>query len=349
TFRTPVIVPATTLIVLWRLVIVLTLVNGFRYLSIDRPLDFLLDRTRRIRTLVITPRKIATFDLLLPVFPPVVSIISWHSEAATDSHRLILQSQLSELATNLEPVLGEHRLQVDRFPIRDKPSLEDWSLNVKVSVMIGLGEVQLSPTYYHNSCRSHRSLRLPSHNIVTPACTTTFIFPSSTLQITLALVAPLLRLLLVIFDCLRKLMLVIISMEPKTVTMSLLCTVVALSAQSNEYSRTGVYGSTLLDQASFMECIPFLPAMPADAPQHFIRVLGMHRSPTSVVILGSFVRHIVIKRKPLITSVGVLYQPFPNPLDRAPHRQFISRLQYVLGNISFGVSSEAFLRFSFVI
>lgn len=142
--------------------------------------------------------------------------------------------------------------------------------------MIGLGEVQLSPTYYHNSCRSHRSLRLPSHNIVTPACTTTFIFPSSTLQITLALVAPLLRLLLVIFDCLRKLMLVIISMEPKTVTMSLLCTVVALSAQSNEYSRTGVYGSTLLDQASFMECIPFLPAMPADAPQHFIRVLGMH-------------------------------------------------------------------------
>ena len=86
----------------------------------------------------------------------------------------------------------------------------------------------------------------------------------------------LLRLLLVVFDCLRKLMLVIISMEPKTVTMSLLCTVVALFAQSNEYSRTGVYGSTLLDQASFMECIPFLPAMPADAPQHFIRVLGMH-------------------------------------------------------------------------
>ncbi|KAF3536458.1 hypothetical protein F2Q69_00024401 [Brassica cretica] len=152
----------------------------------------------------------------------------------------------------MEKPREEHRLQVDRFPIRDKPSLEDWSLNVKVSVMIGLGEVQLSPTYYHNSCRSHRALRLPSHNIVTPACTTTFIFPSSTLQITLALVAPLLRLLLV-FDCLRKLMLVIISMEPKTVTMSLLCTVVALSAQSNEYSRTGVYGSTLLDQASFME------------------------------------------------------------------------------------------------
>ncbi|KAF2599302.1 hypothetical protein F2Q68_00011455 [Brassica cretica] len=145
-------------------------------------------------------------------------------------------------AVMTDRVVDQHRLQVDRFPIRDKPSLEDWSLNVKVSVMIGLGEVQLSPTYYHNSCRSHRALRLPSHNIVTPACTTTFIFPSSTLQITLALVAPLL---------------------------------LALSAQSNEYSRTRVYGSTLLDQASFMECIPFLPAMPADAPQHFIRVLGL--------------------------------------------------------------------------
>ncbi|KAF2560322.1 hypothetical protein F2Q70_00016336 [Brassica cretica] len=52
------------------------------------------------------------------------------------------------------------------------------------------------------------------------------------------------------------------------------------------------------------------------------------RSPTSVVILDSFVPHIVIKRKPLITNVGV-YQPFPNPFGRVSHRRFIFRLQLV--------------------
>ncbi|KAL0703590.1 hypothetical protein Bca4012_070015 [Brassica carinata] len=55
--------------------------------------------------------------------------------------------------------------------------------------------------------------------------------------------APFLRLQCMVIDCLRKAMPVIISTEPETVTMSLL----------KEYSRTRVYGSTLLDQATLME------------------------------------------------------------------------------------------------
>ncbi|CAN6930735.1 unnamed protein product [Brassica oleracea] len=55
--------------------------------------------------------------------------------------------------------------------------------------------------------------------------------------------APFLRLQCMVIDCLRKAMPVIISTEPKTVTTSLL----------KEYFRTGVYGSTLLDQATLME------------------------------------------------------------------------------------------------
>ncbi|KAF3590448.1 hypothetical protein DY000_02020632 [Brassica cretica] len=154
---------------------------------------------------------------------------------------------------------------------------------------------------------SRHPLSLPPHNIITPACLASeLIYPPSLPQATLAPAAPFLHLLLVVFDCLRKLMPAIIFREPKTVTMTLFC-----SAYLN---------------------IPYLSQV----------CTLVSRSPTSVGILCSYVVHIIIKRKPLITSVGY-YQPFPNPLDRAPHCRFIFRLQYVLGNISFRVSSEASL------
>ncbi|KAH0874038.1 hypothetical protein HID58_071400 [Brassica napus] len=150
---------------------------------------------------------------------------------------------------------------------------------------------------------SRHPLSLPPQNIITPACLASeLIYPPSPPQATLAPAAPFLRLLLVVFDCLRKLMPAINFREPKTVTMTLFC-----SAYLN---------------------IPYLSQV----------CTLVSRSPTLVGILCSYVVHIIIKRKPLITSVGYC-QPFPNPLDRAPHCRFIFRLQYVLGNISFRVSS----------
>ncbi|KAH0895767.1 hypothetical protein HID58_045335 [Brassica napus] len=78
--------------------------------------------------------------------------------------------------------------------------------------------------------------------------------------------APFLRLQCMVIDCLRKAMPVIISTEPKTVTISLL----------KEYSRTGVYGSTLLDQATLMEYYYLLSDQACKRAQHLITVSSMH-------------------------------------------------------------------------
>ncbi|WZY77117.1 hypothetical protein YC2023_023501 [Brassica napus] len=173
-------------------------------------------------------------------------------------------------------------------------------LTIKESLALTnlLSQIDDSPLRLSCSSPSCAHLRTPSSHA------TAFIFPSSPPKITLAPVAPLLLLHIVVFDCLGKLMPVNISVESKNVMISILCLVIALFAIPDEYSRTGVYDSTLLDQASAMECIPF---------HTYIRYASWSQG---LLPRFSFVPHIVIKHKPLITNVGV-YQPFPNPFGRA--------------------------------
>lgn len=55
--------------------VVRSLVHDLSDLSIQRPLHLLLRRAIRVRTLVIASRVFASFDLLLPILPPVVSVV----------------------------------------------------------------------------------------------------------------------------------------------------------------------------------------------------------------------------------------------------------------------------------
>ena len=102
-------------------------------------------------------------------------------------------------------------------------------MDVKVSVVTYFGDVQLlQPHKSIIRLSSRHPLSLPPRNIITPACLASeLIYPPSPPQATLALAAPFMRLLLVVFDCLRKLMPAIIFREPKTVMMTLFCSVIA--------------------------------------------------------------------------------------------------------------------------
>ncbi|WZZ66035.1 hypothetical protein YC2023_077405 [Brassica napus] len=145
-------------------------------------------------------------------------------------------------------------------------------------------DLSKSPWFWYGNSKvqrlgSFKTSALSSHLIIFSVSTKVNSVSKSKLSIDSATVAhqpkvQFIHLSLLVIVCLGKSMLAITTNEPITVTMSLFFLGMASFALPDEVSRTGVYGSTLSDQATLMKSLTSAAQAPTMATMLFVSLLN---------------------------------------------------------------------------